>query len=262
MSKTKNKDLEIKLPDPCILDIDDEISGFTENYSDCPEDKQIRVSAYMVYPDSMDIDDLISKLSAQAQGHLSFLLSPLHDKDKKEDGSLKKPHYHLMMIYDKDSNTTVKRAKRWGQLNGVVGCEIIHNTKGYARYLCHLDSKNKARYEVSDVKAFNIDYMSLIGSLIDKFQRFRELIDFINENDILFYSDLVDYCKDNNDDWFRSLMGGATFTIEKYIKERRFKASYCDRDVVSPRNIQDIEYDGVRMNHFLKELSFVLKNGV
>lgn len=251
MSK-KTKDLAIPLPDPEILDIDDEIAPFTENYSDCKEDTQIRVSAYMVYPDSMDINDIISRLSQSATGHLSFLLSPLHDRDLKEDGSYKKAHYHLMMIYDNDSNTTVARAKRWGQLNGLVGCEIIHNKKAYARYLCHLDSKNKVKYDVKDVKAFNIDYFALIGNLVDKYQQFRDLINFINENDILFYSDLVDWCKENNDEWFRSLMGGATFTIEKYIKERRFKASYMQRDVVSPRNTQEFERDAIEI--FLRNL--------
>lgn len=258
--KKNNKDLAIELPEPEIISLDEELSSLCQNYNECSDSSQIRCSAYMVYPDSMDINDIISKISVQAQGNISFLLSPLHDKDKFDNGEPKKPHYHLMMIYSDKSNMTVSRAKRWGQLMGLVGCEIIHNKKGYARYLCHLDSKDKVKYNVDDVKAFNIDYLALIGNLVNKFDIFRDLIDFINENDILFYSDLVDWCKDNNEDWFRSLMGGATFTIEKYIKERRFKASYMERDVVSPKGVQEYEKDSVRMNHFISDLSYVLKN--
>ena len=81
----------------------------------------------------------------------------------------------------------------------------------------------KFKYEISDVRSFACDYRKIIGNEKDKFLYYRELISFINENDIIFYSDLVDYCKDNNDEWFRCLMGGATFQLEKYIRERRTK---------------------------------------
>lgn len=196
-----------------------------------PSEKTIqgRNWAYIAYPDSMK-PNLFKELEDSCNSQFSsnkkcIYISPLHDKDLFENGEPKKPHYHVLVCYTSD--ITQIGAQRFGILCGLVGCEKVISKKKYARYLCHLDEKDKPLYEVSDVQSYGEKhYLDVIGSMEDKFKTMREIIMFINEMDFVFYSDFVTYCMDNNDDWFRFLMGGGTYQIEKYIKERRMKMQY------------------------------------
>ena len=58
--------------------------------------KKIRAIAGILYTDSAPADwqDRIADL------HMMALVSPLHDSDVQADGSPKKPHYHIMLIFD------------------------------------------------------------------------------------------------------------------------------------------------------------------
>lgn len=183
---------------------------------------QVRYASYMIYPDSMDIQNIIHQLNKYVDDKHSFLISPLHDKDLFDDGTPKKPHYHLFYMLSQKTNTTVSSMRKFGKDLGLVGCEIINSKRGYARYLCHLDELNKPHYNVDDVISLGCDYLDIIGDPADRYEKLSEMLDFINESDIIFYSDFVDYCRLNRKEWFRSLTG-ATFLIEKYIRERRNK---------------------------------------
>ena len=101
-------------------------------------DSRRRVFATVVYPESSPdnwrqiIDDY----------HVPVLISPLHDKDiNNGSGDLKKPHYHVMFMFDGK-----KSDDQWNDIKssfGGVGTERIESTRGYARYLCHLDNPEK-----------------------------------------------------------------------------------------------------------------------
>lgn len=193
-----------------------------------PTDSKIiqgRNFTYLAYPESMpcDLFEILEKDSNSSQGHdnpYSILISPLHDSDIDEFGKLKKPHYHIIVMHK--SEITLAGAKRWGEIRGLVMCEKC-GKKALARYLCHLDNKDKHLYDIEDVIAINCNYIEIIGSSVDKYGMYRELIEFINQMGLMFYCDLMDYCKDNNDEWFRFLCSGGTYTIEKYLKDKRYK---------------------------------------
>lgn len=189
---------------------------------DDDNDVRVRSFAYEVYPESYDIEKLFVNLESMSDERCTFFVSPLHDKDTFDDGTLKKPHYHIQAYY-KDAKS-VNVGKKFGKLMNFVGCEVLRSARGYARYLCHLDNPEKYQYCVDDVKTFGPkNYIEFIGSVDDKYEELKDMIDFIKKENYLFYSDFVDYCRENNNNWFRSLMGSATFKLEKYIKERRQK---------------------------------------
>lgn len=187
--------------------------------------------AFIAYLDSMP-DDLFKQLEDSADrmnkstNTVTYFVSPLHDKDKFDNGELKKPHYHVFMCHK--SEITQSGAIKFGKILNLVGCERIASKKKYARYLCHLDEKDKELYNIEDVKTFGKElYIDVIGSTEDKYKTLRDIILFINEKDYIFYSDFVQFCMESNDDWFRFLMSGGTYQIEKYIKERRLKMQLC-----------------------------------
>lgn len=188
---------------------------------------QGRNFSYFAYPESMipNLFDILLKDSDSSQNQenpYSILISPLHDSDLDDLGQPKKPHYHIMVM--RKSEITLAGARRWGDLRGLILPEKC-SKRGMARYLCHLDQKDKHLYNTEDVISYNCNYLEIIGSSVDKFAMYRDLLECIACNNFVYFSDFLDYCKDNNDDWFRFCCSGATYIIKEYINDRRRKVN-------------------------------------
>lgn len=151
-------------------------------------------------------------------------VSPLHDSDKKDDGTLKKPHFHVLMMYD--GVKTPEQAREIFDSFGGVGCEPVQSVRGYARYLCHLDNPEKHQYSPDDVCSYcGADYISAIGQQADKYAAIAQMMQWVATNDVIAYSDLLEYAAINRQDWFRVLCDCGTMVIIEYIKSRSWKAS-------------------------------------
>lgn len=151
-------------------------------------------------------------------------VSPLHDSDKKDDGTLKKPHYHVLMMYD--GVKTPEQAREVFESFGGVGCEPVQSVRGYARYLCHLDNPEKHQYCTDDVCSYcGADYASAIVQQADKYAAIAQMMQYVASNDVVAYSDLLEYAAINRPDWFRVLCDSGTMVIMEYIKSRSWKAS-------------------------------------
>lgn len=181
-------------------------SGRTRNY------------ACVVYPDSAPND----WLNIISESKIPVFISPLHDKDVNPTGEAKKPHHHVMAMFD--SVKTKEQASEFFISFGGVGCEVINSIRGYSRYLCHLDNPEKAQYSLDDVTSFGgADYMHAIGTMADKAKSIREMVAFIEENDIICFADLFCYASINRSDWFDTLINSGAYVIKEYIKSRTWK---------------------------------------
>lgn len=144
-------------------------------------------------------------------------VSPLHNADTNPTGEVKKEHYHILFMFD--GVKTIEQAQEICKLVGGVGCEVVKSIRGYARYLCHLDNPDKAQYNVEDVICLcGADYYKTIGLSVDKYQAITEIMDFIDDNAITSYRDLLQYCRREKRDWFRVLCDNGTYVILEYIK--------------------------------------------
>lgn len=171
--------------------------------------------ATVVYPESAP-DNWQEVLSQQ---FIPAFISPLHDKDLNPTNEPKKPHYHVIIMFD--SIKTKEQAIDVFGLIGGVGCEKVNSIRGYARYLCHLDNPEKAQYDQSEVRSLcGADYSSTIGLATDKYKAIGEMIDFCNKNKIYSYSDLLEYCRLERFDWFRVLCDNGTFVVKEYLKSK------------------------------------------
>lgn len=149
-------------------------------------------------------------------------ISPLHDNDVNSNGDDKKPHYHVLVMFD--SVKTVEQAKAFFEKFCGVGCEVVNSLRAYARYLCHLDNPEKAQYKIDDVVQFGgADYLSTISCSSDKSKSIREMIVYIEENDIVCFADLCLWCSQNKSDWFDCLINSGAYFIKEYIKSRAWK---------------------------------------
>lgn len=185
------------------------------------KDNRVRNFATVVYPESAPVD-WQETLSVQ---FVPAFISPLHDKDLNPTGEPKKPHYHVVVMYD--GKKTMEQAKELFSLFGGVGCEIVQSIRGYARYLCHLDNPEKAQYSPDEVRSLcGADYSSTIGLVTDKYKAIDEMMDFCDSNGIYSYRDLMLYCRKERRDWFRVLCDNGSYVMLEYLKS----ATWTDRE--------------------------------
>lgn len=182
--------------------------------------ERVRNFATILYPESC-VDNWKDILDSF---HVPVLVSPLHDSDLSDDGSIKKPHYHLLFMFDSlksksQCNDYVIQLKS-------VGIEKVASLKGYARYLCHLDNPDKFQYSVNDVIAFGGASFKKVSSCSpDRHQVIRDMMSFIIDNDIDSFSVLLEYCAACNEEWFACLCDSSTFVIKEYLKSRYWDKS-------------------------------------
>lgn len=154
-------------------------------YSAIMKTTKYRNYAFIVYPESM-CDDFFERLEALK---LPAFVSPLHDSDTKDDGSLKKPHYHVVLRYS--SQVSISHAtKDLASLGVSQPPEIVKSLRAYSRYLCHLDQPNKAQYRIDDVRQYMCsDYKDVckLTTSSDVMAQMDAIEDIIDDLDIISY---------------------------------------------------------------------------
>lgn len=187
--------------------------------------------AFLLYPESAPSNwmDIIQ------QTGLPCVISPLHDKDVNADGTLKKPHYHVVLIYSGPTTYSVVQAFT-ESLNQPIP-QALDSIKGYYRYLTHKDNPEKAQYDESEIKTlngFNIaDYTELTRSEISKIK--SNIQKFIRENDITEYAQLMDYLQDDEMNIEYDIASSNTMFFDRYISSRR-------------HTIENAKVDGVKVD--------------
>lgn len=175
--------------------------------------KRTRNFGTVVYPESAP-EDWIAWLGEQC---IPCFISPLHDQDINPDGEQKKPHYHVLLMYD--GVKTQEQVLPVFERIGGVGFEIVQSIRGYARYLCHLDNPEKHQYDTSEVRQFGgADYPSVMGLAIDELNAVGEMMEFVDDSQIMSYAQLLRYARDHRPDWFRCLVKSTTVVMREYIK--------------------------------------------
>lgn len=169
--------------------------------------------ATVVYPESAPENwrDIL-------QGQLvPCFISPLHDKDINPTGEAKKPHYHIMYVFD-SVKTPIQARELFEQFGG-VGCEIVNSLRGYARYLCHLDNPEKTRYDSKDVVTYGcLDYHDICTITLDKYRAIKEMMVFCEQNHLYSFSKLSFYASEYQFDWFRILCDCGAVFMKEYLK--------------------------------------------
>lgn len=179
------------------------VAGRTRNY------------ATVVYPDSAPENwrEILNSFM------VPVFISPLHDKDINPDGKPKKPHYHVLLMYE-GPKTREQAHELFKQING-VGCEVVNSLRGYARYLCHLDNPEKHQYEKEDVICMcGSDYANVIGLPTDKYKALAEMMAFCDVNCIDSFYKLSNYAAESRMDWFRVLADSGSVFMREWLRSK------------------------------------------
>ena len=197
-----------------------------------PPTKKSKYFCAVLYPDSStyDADKVIKSL---AEEHIMFAVSPIHDRDVEDNGSIKKSHYHLLIAFS--SATTLNNIRGWFNACGMPDSDL-HSVRvcasgvGYFRYLTHKDNPEKAQYDVKDIRVFNdVDelfkkFSKTASEKVDDLVRIFEIVDDLNT--ISFHS-LVQYLMLNERDLFKLLTSSSALAI--CVKEYQRSLEYEQR---------------------------------
>ena len=174
----------------------------------------------IIYPDSAPENwrDIID------EEHIEWVESPLHDKDINPDGTVKKPHYHVLLLFG-----GVKTYEQVLEFIQPLKCPIpkrVHNARALVRYMAHIDNPDKEQYDISKIVAHGgVDIYELLkANSSEKYSIIKEMITFIKEYNIDEFQDLVDYAIENHyDDWFPIIADTSTLLLHQYIKSVRYR---------------------------------------
>lgn len=187
-------------------------------------DERVRSWSFLVYPESAPDQwrDILDDL------HVEWVESPLHEYDTEPTGELKKPHWHVLLMFEgKKSYSQVKEIAQ--SVNATIP-QVCHSAKGLVRYMAHLDSPHKYQYSASDIVAHGgVDIQELLKPTSSaRHVLIREMMLFVKENNITEYYQLLDYAmKERFDDWFAILSDSATYVMNAYIKSIRHSKERC-----------------------------------
>lgn len=178
------------------------------------KDQRARTWTFIVYPESAPENwrDLLDEY------HVPWVESPLHDKDINPDGTVKKAHWHVILLFDgKKSYEQVKELT--DSINAPIPQKTA-NTKGLVRYLIHMDNPEKYQYKREEIVCHcgaEIDeYFALSAS--SKNAILWEIIEFIRENQVESLVEFMGYIQSTNKrDWFDVTANRNTMIIKAII---------------------------------------------
>ena len=151
-------------------------------------------------------------------------ISPLHDKDINADNTPKKPHYHIILCYE--GPTTYKNVVALcDSLNQPIP-QPLEQLRGYYRYLVHKDNPEKYQYDetmITSLNGFDVsNYLDLTNNQVVAI--LKQLTQFIDDNSIFEYSDLIKVLRENDFmSQFLEIAINKTFFLNTYICSFRNK---------------------------------------
>lgn len=202
------------------------------------KDTRTRNWTIVVYPDSAPSNwrEIIDSW------HIEWVESPLHDSDINADGSPKKPHYHILLLFG-----GIKSYEQVLELIQPLNCPIptrVHNAKALVRYMAHLDNPDKAQYRIDDIKSHGgVDIADLLKpSSSERYTYIREMQMWCNENYIVEFSDLFNYAAaERFNDWFPLLCDSCAFVMNQFLKSKRHSSTvYVDDKTVIDKETGEI----------------------
>lgn len=169
--------------------------------------------AFIVYPESAPGNwrEILDET------HMRWIESPLHDKDFNPDGTFKKPHWHVML--SADGPITLKAVEKIVEPLNVPKPQKVSSGRGLVRYMVHLDNPEKYQYSKDEIIGHcgaDVDsYFEM--SKTNKTEVMKEIVVYINDNEIDNYADFLMHCISYSDDWFDVAINCNTLAINKML---------------------------------------------
>lgn len=182
-------------------------------------DQRSTTWTFLAYPESVP-ENWIEILKSL---HIPFIVSPLHDKDLKPDGTTKKPHYHIIVRFR--SKKSFKQIKE-GVCDPLGGPhpQPVFDFPMMVRYLAHLDDPEKAQYDIEDIEVYgNIDVKQYLYNHQEyQMEILKDILNFCEVYDITEYSTICNYARDERPGWFPYVTKIFRSTVDAYVRSQRY----------------------------------------
>lgn len=182
------------------------------------KDERTRNWTLIVYPESAPKNwrEILNN------GHIPWIESPCHDKDRNPDNSLKKAHWHILLMFT--------NKKSYLQILGVArelhspNPQKCANVVGMVRYFAHIDNPEKYQYKPSDIVGHcGADPQQYLKSAsqekADRIRTLKDITKFIADKRIDNYIDFLMYCITDceHEDWFEIAVDHNTLAINRAL---------------------------------------------
>lgn len=183
-------------------------------------DDRARNWSFIVYPESApeNWQDILQDY------HVRTVVSPIHDLDITKSGELKKPHFHILVMFEgKKSYTQICE-----MYTEKLCCTIpqkVESVRSLVRYFCHLDNPEKAQYKTVDLTAYaGVDLDAIMRpSEGDQRTLLLTIGNFINQSDIDEYCDLWAYALENNlNDWI-AVIADYAYCLNVLLRSKKYR---------------------------------------
>lgn len=174
--------------------------------------KRTRSYISILYPESAkeNWQDILAESCVPA------IVSPLHDKDINPDGEPKKPHYHVLLLFN--GPKTPEQAQIVFDSIGAIKCMPCSDTKAQARYFIHKDNPEKYQYDPNDISNFGgADWSELVATSADMFNNIAQIEEYIRTSHINSYADLCDTLRQDNFELYKVAVSH-TIHIKAYLQ--------------------------------------------
>lgn len=163
--------------------------------------------------------------------HIKWIESPLHDRDVNPDGSPKKEHIHILLMFGniKTKEQVVSLFKDAfgssdsGSIVGVATPQVVSDRTALVRYFAHLDHPSKAQYLTSDIVGHcGADVETILKSTVSDLQEMIvEIEEYIDDNGITELCELSRRIRCVHPEWHILLCTKMTLYFDAYIRSRR-----------------------------------------
>lgn len=146
---------------------------------------------FVLYPESApkNWQELLNKSG------LAWAMSPLHEHDLNADGSKKKAHYHVIIIWKASTTYNAVKTFTQGTMKATVP-QVLHSPLGYYRYFTHKDNPEKYQYPENEILSGNgfdiADYAKMTKQ--QKLEMHMSISRMILDNRITSYAEAVMMC--------------------------------------------------------------------
>lgn len=154
--------------------------------------------------------------------HIEWVESPLHEFDTDPTGVVKKPHWHVLLMFG-----GVKSYDQVLEFIKPLNCPIpqrCHNAKAMVRYFAHLDNPDKYQYSINDIIPHGgVEITDLLKpSASERYTMIKEMCEYVRQVGILDFHELMDYAMmEHFDDWFPALCDNCAYIVNQYIKSNK-----------------------------------------
>jgi hypothetical protein len=182
------------------------------------KDERTRNWTFVTYPESAPKD---WREVVEAE-HIQWVESPLHEADENADGTQKKAHWHILLLYagKKSYEQVLELTQR---LNATIPQKVA-NAKGLVRYMAHLDNPEKKQYDKALIIGHGgvdvAEYLKPSSSM--RYQHILEMQGWVVKNNVQEFWQLFEYAASVRfEDWFPLLCDNSAYILNTYIKSRR-----------------------------------------